>query len=129
MIKLGIKLFGVFFLISGISFFIWPEMVFDWLTNNSENASSYIFAIFFRLILGFLLIIAARESKYPSVIKYLGYLIILVAIILVAIGQDGFQNLVNSVIPNIKPYAPVSGLFAIAFGGFFLYSFLEHKEG
>lgn len=128
MIKLIIKLFGVFFLISGISFFIRPEMVFDWIENNSENTSFYIFAIVFRLILGVLFIIAARASKYPGIIKFFGYLTILVAIILIAIGQEGFQNLINSIIPNVKPFAFVGGLTGMAFGGFLLYSFLGNEE-
>ncbi len=44
------------------------------------------------------------------------------------IGQESFQDFITSIIPNVKPYAPVSGLLAIVFGGFLVYAFSKNKE-
>ena len=126
--KLIIKLFGILMLLSGISLLIKPEIIFGWIENNMENTSLYIFAIVVRLVLGILFIVAARESKYPGVIKFFGYLFIIAAIILIFLGQESFHDFITSVIPDVRPVAPVAGLLSIAFGGCLIYAFSRNKE-
>ncbi len=81
-----------------------------------------------RLVLGILFIVAAKESKYPVVIKIFGYLFIIAAIIFIFMGQGSFQDFITSLIPDVKPFTPVSGLLSIAFGGFLIYAFSRNKE-
>jgi len=126
--KLIVKLFGILLLLSGISLLAKPEIIFGWIENNLGNTSLYITVIVVRLVIGVLLIAIAGESKYPGVIKFLGYLFIIAAIIFVFMGQESFQNFISSIIPDVKPFAPVSGLLSIAFGGFLLYAFSKNKE-
>jgi hypothetical protein len=126
--KLIIKLFGILLLLSGISLLINPEIIIGWIEENMENTSLYISAIVVRLVFGILFIVAARESKYPDVIKFFGYLFIIAAIIFIFIGQGSFQDFITSLIPDVKPFAPVSGLLSIAFGGFLIYAFSRNKE-
>ena len=126
--KLIIKLFGILMLLSGILLHIKADIIFVWIENNMENTSLYIFAIVVRLVFGILLIIAARESKYPGIIKFFGYLFIIAAIILFFLGQESFQDFITSVIPEVRPFAPVIGLLVIAFGGFLIYAFSRNKE-
>ena len=126
--KLFVKLFGGFILLAGISLLINPEIIIGWIEDNMESTSLYISAIVMRLILGILFIGAARESKYPGVIKFFGYLFIIAAILFIFIGQENFQHFITSLIPDIKPFAPVSGILCIAFGGFLIYAFLRNKE-
>jgi hypothetical protein len=126
--KLIFKLFGILLLLSGISLLIKPEIIFGWIENNTENTSLYISAIVVRLVFGVLFIVAARASKYPGVIKFFGYLFIIAAIIFIFIGQESFQDFITSLIPDVKPFAPVSGLLSIAFGGFLIYAFSRNKE-
>lgn len=126
--KLIIKLFGILLLFSGISLLVKPEIIFGWIENNMENTSLYISAIVARLVFGVLFIVTARESKYPGVIKFFGYLFIITAIIFIFIGQDSFHDFINSLIPDVKPFAPVSSLLSIAFGGFLIYAFSRNKK-
>ncbi len=126
--KLIIKLFGILLLLSGISLLINPEIIIAWIEENMENTSLYISAIVVRLVFGILFIAAARESKYPGVIKFFGYLFIIAAIIFIFIGQGSFQDFITSLIPDVKPFAPVSGLLSISFGGFLIYAFSRNKE-
>lgn len=126
--KLTIKLFGILMLLIGISLLICPEFILGWIEINMGSTSLYISAIVVRLVFGILFIIVAKESKYPGVIKFLGYLFIIASVVLVLIGQERFQDFISSIIPNVKPYAPVSGLLVIAFGGFLIYAFLWNKE-
>lgn len=115
-------------LLSGISLIIKPEIIFVWIENNMENTALYISAIIVRLVFGILFIVAARESKYPRVIKFLGYLFIITAIIFIFIGQDSFHIFITFLIPNVKPFAPISGILSIAFGSYLIYSFSRNKK-
>ncbi len=126
--KLIIKLFGLLMLLIGVSLLIKPEILIGWIENNMENTTLYISAIVIRLVFGILFLIAAKQSKYPGVFKFLGYLFIIAAIIFISIGQESFQDFISSIIPNVKPYAPVIGLLVIAFGGFIIYAFSRNKE-
>ncbi|WP_297760517.1 hypothetical protein [uncultured Muriicola sp.] len=126
--KLAVKLFGILMLLLGISLLIKPEIIISWIENNMENTSLYITAIVVRLVFGILFIVAANESRYTGVIKFFGYLFILAAIILIFIGQENFKHFISSLIPEVVPFAPLSGLLAIAFGGFLIYAFTRNKE-
>lgn len=125
--KLVIKLFTILLLLAGISLLITPEFIIDWIEANTENTSLYISAIVVRFIFGVLFIVAAKESAYPMVIKIFGYMFIIAAIVFLLMGQESFQHLMTSLIPRFKPFAPVSGILSIAFGGFLIYAFSKKK--
>ncbi len=126
--KLTIKLFGMLMILLGISLLIKPEIIFGWMENKTGNTSLYVFAIVVRLVLGMLFLVTAKESKYPGLIKILGYLFVIAAIILIVIGHENFRHFVVSIIPEFKPYASVSGILGIAFGAFLIYAFSGNKE-
>ena len=126
--KLTIKLFGILMLLLGISLLIKPEILIGWIENNMGTTSLYISAIVVRLVFGILFILAARESKFPGVLKFLGYLFIIAAIIFIFIGQESFQDFISLFFPDGIPYAPVSGLLAFVFGAFLVYAFSGKKE-
>ena len=114
--------------LSGISLLIKPEIILGWIENNMDSTSLYASAIVVRLVFGILFLVAARESKYSGVIKFLGYLFIIAAIILIFIGQERFQDFITSLIPIVKSYTLVGGLLSIVFGGFLIYAFSWNKE-
>ena len=126
--KLIIKLLGILFILLGISFLIEPEGIYRWVEDNIGNTGFYLSVIVGRLVMGILLLLAAKESKYPSVIKFIGYLAIIAATVVIVMGHKGFQDIMSSLIPIFKPYAPVSGLTGIAIGGFLIYAFSRKKN-
>jgi hypothetical protein len=126
--KLIIKLFGILILISGISLLIKPEIIFGWIEANIEKNLLYISSIIFRLVFGILLIMVAKKSKYPGVIKFIGYLAVIAAASFVFIGHENFRHFVVSIIPEFKPYAAVGGIIGMALGGFLIYAFTANKE-
>ena len=115
-------------LLAGISLLINHKFIIGWIEDNMESTLLYISAIVARLVLGVLFIVAAKESKYPVVIKFFGYLFVIAAIIFVFMGQESFQHFIASLIADVKPFAPVSGLVSIAFGGFLIYAFSSNGE-
>ncbi|MBT8384676.1 MAG: hypothetical protein KJO83_03080 [Bacteroidia bacterium] len=126
--KLIIKLFGILMLLAGLSLLINSEFIIGWIEDYMEHKSLYISAIVVRFVFGILFLAAAKESKYPGVIKVFGYVFIIAAIILFLIGQVRFQDFITTLIPNVEPFAPVIGLLVIAFGSFLIYSFSKNKE-
>jgi len=126
--KVLIRIFGALLILSGISIIIQPNFIYGWIENNLDQSWLYITAIVARLIFGVTFIFAAKESNYPKVIKGLGFLFILAALILLFIGQQRFQNLIAALSSYINPYAIVSGLASIALGGFLIYAFGKNNH-
>lgn len=126
--KLMIKLFGILLILLGLALLIDREIIFGWLQTSLENTSLYIFAISVRLVLGIIFILAATKSKYPKVIQIFGYLFIIGAGYLILMGQEGFLNFITSLLPDIKPFTPVSAVLSIVFGGFLIYAFSRKRE-
>ena len=85
-------------------------------------------AIVFRLILGVLLILAAKQSKYPVAIKAIGFLAIIAALYFLIIGHEKFIQLIGSFLPELKSYTIVTAIVAIILGGFLFYAFLRKKR-
>ncbi|NNJ89572.1 MAG: hypothetical protein HKP53_09230 [Eudoraea sp.] len=126
--KLIPKLFGMLMILAGIVLLINSGIIIGFIEKNMENTPLYIFAIVVRIVLGILFIAAAGRSRYPGVIKILGYFFVIAAFILIFMKQDGFQHFTASLIPSVKPWAPLAGLLAIAFGGFLVYAFSRNKQ-
>ena len=126
--SLIIKLLGILLILIGIFILIKPEFLYSWVDDNIGSKTLYISAIVFRLGLGGLLLFAAKSSRYPLVFRLLGALAILAAIIFLLIGHEGFKNFLSSFVPEFLPYSPVSALFSIALGGFYMYAFSNHKS-
>jgi len=126
--KSVIQLLGILFILLGGYTLIFTESMFGFLEENIENQSLYLIAIVVRFVIGILLIWGARDSKYPSGIKVIGFVGIIAAIILIIIGQEGFQNLMFSVIPPFKPYIKITSLVIIAFGAFLFYAIIAKKN-
>jgi len=121
--KIIIKILGVLIVLAGIWLLVQPEGLYGWIENNSESTWLYILAITFRLAFGSLLVVAARASKFPGGIKFLGGLAIVAAIAFLLMGQGRFQDFISSMMASFKPFAPVAGLVGIAIGGFLIYAF------
>lgn len=125
--KIVMKLIGILFILLGIIFLFNTDMFFDWIEDEMGSNWFYISAIITRMVFGILFIVAAKESKFPSTIKILGFIFILFAIIFISIGNHGFQDFISFLIPDIIPYAPLGGLGMIALGGFIHFAFSKNK--
>lgn len=126
--KLIIKLLGIIILVVGATLLIQPKFVFGWIEAYMGNRSLYIFAIVMRLFFGILLIIAAKKSMFPGVIKFFGCLALIAAIVFIFIGEERFQEFVSKALPYIKEYAVLVGLVAAALGVLLVYAFLGNKK-
>jgi len=77
-----IKFLGILFILLGVSFLIDPQGVYRWVEDNSGNQGFYISVVIGRLVFGTLLLFAAKVSKYPRAIYFIGSIMIIAAIII-----------------------------------------------
>lgn len=115
-------------LLTGISLLVKSHIIFDLIEINMGSTTLYLSAIVVRLVLGMLLFFAARDSKYPTVIKFFGYLFVIAAFLLVFMGEENFQNFIASMIADAMPFAPIAGLLTMLFGGFLIYAFSSNRK-
>jgi len=126
--KIFLQILAVFILLASLSLLINPALLFDWIKTNSGHPSLYIAAIIFRLGFGALLWIAAKQSKHPSAIKLIAAIAILAGITFIFIGPTRFQGFIDTLMPEIETFSPVSGLVGLAIGGFLLYTFSGQRS-
>ena len=119
-----ITLFSILIFLAGIVLLINPKPLFDFLGKNLNKSYVYISAVIVRLVLGAFLVATASQSKFPVAVQILGWLFIAVAVGLVIVGNSNFKKLVSWVLSRFAPYARVSGLFAVLFGGLLLYAYV-----
>ena len=90
-----IILFGTLILLVGIIIAIQPKVIIGFLRKRLGNLKLHIFAVVIRLILGFMLIAQSDESKYPLIIEIIGWLSLIAAFTLAAIGRRSFHRLMT----------------------------------
>ncbi len=119
-----IIVFGGLTLLAGIVIVIKPEVVFAPLRDNLDKLGLHILAVVVRLVLGVLLISQSNVSKFPLAIEILGWLSIIAAISLAAMGRRNFKRLMSWAFSFLKPFGRVGGILAAAFGAFLVYAFV-----
>lgn len=119
-----IILFSALILFAGIVIIINPEIIFGSLRNHSDNLILHILAVVVRLVLGILLIYQSSISRFPFIIEIIGWLSLIAAFILAAIGRQSFQRLMSWALSFVKPFGRIGGVIAGAFGAFLIYAFI-----
>jgi len=119
-----IQLFGVIIFLAGLVLLAKPSVIVGFLQANSSKFFVHFFAVIVRLLIGILFISQAPDSTFPVAITALGWIFIIAAICLTAIGRAKFTQLINWVLVKFGRFSPVSGVMALMFGGFMVYAFL-----
>ena len=126
--KIIVKLIGVLILLAGISLLVYPELIIGWMEDNMESTALYFSAIAGRLVFGILFILLLQRFKIPWRNETFRLLVYNSCRHLVFIGKESFQSFMASIVPDAKPFAPLSGLLSIGFGVFLIYAFSGNKE-
>jgi len=101
-----------------------PQLVFGLLQKFYAKIELQIVAVTLRLILGGILIIQSADSKYPFVIEIIGWLSIVAAVFLSAMGRNNFLKLMSWALSQVKTLGRAGGVIASAFGAFLIYAFI-----
>jgi len=116
-------------LVTGISlclFAAWgiytPGRILQWVKWVMDQDWGIYVAVIVRLVLGVALIIAAPESRFPSVFLVLGWVAIVAAVAGALMGRERLRRFVNWWFERFSPPTiRVWVLFAMGFGGFLIY--------
>jgi len=114
---------GILIAIAGIFMLCVPDVVLDYLDENKSKPWVHQIAIGVRIVLGTLLLLNASVSSFPALIEVFGWVSIIAAIVLLAIGKLRFVKLMDWVLNLLRPYARAGGVAAFSFGCFIAYSF------
>lgn len=120
--KTLVQLIGVLIIIAGLIVLFKPSLILGWIERNAENQVLYYSAIISRSIIGIVLLLAAKYSRFPGVIKVFGIITIVAAMVFLFLGHQNFKELMTTMIPSIKSIAPFSGVLALAAGAFLIYA-------
>ena len=118
---------GVVFILVGFSVIGDPDIIYGFVEDSLDSHLFYLSAIVVRFVLGVIFLTAASQSKYPTIIGLLGLLSIIASFIFAVMGNEDFHEFMASVIPVVKTYARLSGLFAVALGGFIIFAFRQTR--
>jgi len=116
--------FGVLIMFAGAAMIASPANVGPTLRGIADQPGTHIAAVLVRLILGAVLILFADASKFPVVIRFLGWVAVIAAIVLTLIGRRRFIALMNWAVTLIDPYLRLAGTIAAIFGAFLAYAFI-----
>jgi hypothetical protein len=122
---LVIILFGALTFLAGIVILINPEIIFGYLYKNIEKPILHILAVAIRLVLGLFMILESNVSRFPQIIEVIGWISIIAAIVLGIIGKRYFNSLMKWALSLSEPLGRIGGIFAIGFGAFLVYSFIN----
>lgn len=116
--------FGALTAVAGIVIVISPGTVFGLLAKYSAELGLHVLAVIVRLVLGALLVYLAGASKYPTVIAVIGWLSIIAAAVIAALGRNNFKRLMSWALTVVRPLARLGGILAVCFGSFLVYAFI-----
>lgn len=119
-----IILFGTLIFLIGIVILVRPTMVFGYLRRHLGSLQIHVLAVVIRLIIGFLLIAQSGISRFPFIIEIIGWLSLIAAFILAAVGRRSFHRLMAWALSFAKPYGRIGGTLAAIFGAFIVYAFV-----
>lgn len=117
-----IIVFGAVIVVAGLFIIVKPQSLLGTLKRQSGNTSLQAVAVGGRLLLGAALITYAPQSQFPATLHVLGWIAIIAAIGLLAIGRNRFQRMIEWAATFSDTYARMAGVVAVLFGAFLVYA-------
>jgi len=123
--KFVVFLFGLFLIFSGILMFLKPKTARQILNKAASNNTINYAEISLRLIPAIALIIYANHSKYPEILKLLGWFMVLTSAVLFLIPRKWHYKYSQIWTGIIKPiYFQIISPFSILFGALIIYTIM-----
>lgn len=117
-------LLGLALSATGVIIIVNPRWLFGWMEKHREKFALHVVAVLVRAVLGILLLLCADQSRFPTVILFLGWLSLFAAGVLAAIGLDRFIRLISWALGFARPLGRISGILVLLFGAFLVYAFI-----
>jgi multisubunit Na+/H+ antiporter MnhG subunit len=116
-----VAVFGAAIALLGIAGIVRPDVFREIFARRLSAQSTWILAVVLRLGIGTLLLMAAGQLRFPTVMTVLGWLSIAAAIIVLLMGPERLERLVSYWLQKSDGILRVGAVVAAAFGAFLLY--------
>lgn len=80
---------------AGLLLLIAPSLVLDSLHDIARNPAIRFFAVVLRAVVGIAFILVAAETRFPTLITFIGALALVAAIVIAVIPKDSFADLMS----------------------------------
>lgn len=114
--------FGVIFVLLGLAAAVKPRGLLGLARKVTVSTWLRLGVFALRLVLGVILLLVAPSTAVPLALQLIGVLLIVSAAIVLAIGNEGVQRIMNWAF-GLGPVAVVTGgIIGVAFGAFLIYT-------
>ena len=120
MLKIIIALVGGLICLAGLIILVSPEK-FRNVMNSFAGQPRFLFAVIARIIIGAILLLEASNLKFTLVMQIIGGISILAAVVLLLMGQDRMDRMIDWFMKMSDDIFRIWSVFAIAFGAFLIY--------
>lgn len=119
-----IIIFGVLTFLVGAGILIRPDFIFGFLQRQLGKVKLHVLNVVVRVFFGVLMISQSSISKFPFLIETIGWFCIVLAIILVLMGREHFNQIISWALLLLETYSRMAGVLIITFGTFLMYAFV-----
>ncbi len=117
-----VVLAALFFLLLGVLAFIRPSRIHGFLLSFAGSALKHYAELLVRLLIGYSLLLVARESAYTGVLSGFGWLLIITTALMALIPWRVHHRFTHSAVPKALRFLPLMGLASLAIGAFLLWA-------
>ncbi|MFQ5548031.1 MAG: hypothetical protein ACE5FV_07065 [Woeseia sp.] len=118
--KLIIVVFGGLLCLAGLLILVTPDRFKNFM-NGWKGQPRFLFAVIVRVLLGAVLLAEAQNLRFPVVMKIIGAIAILAAIVLLLVGQERTDRFIDWWMRMPDRALRSWSVFALAFGVFLIY--------
>ncbi len=113
--------FGILIALIGLFAVVRPKALLALVRRITVKTWLRVTGFVIRLLLGGLLILVAPSTAFPLVVRLIGALIIAAGVVVLLIGNEGVQRLVNRALRLSSPAVVAGGILGIVFGVLLIY--------
>lgn len=119
-----IIIIGVLTFLAGVGVLIRPDFIFSFLQRQQGKMGLYVLNVVARVFFGVVLIFQSDISRFSFVVEIIGWFCIAIAIILMLIGREHFNQIIAWAFSLLETHSRISGVLILTFGAFLMYAFV-----
>lgn len=112
---------GVLIALIGLAAVVKPRAVHGFAQRVTVRTWLRLIAFAIRVLLGGLLLLVASSTPFPLAVQVIGVLLIASGILVLLIGNEGIQRMLNWALGRGPRGIVVGGLLGVLFGAFLIY--------
>ena len=117
-----IAIFGIMIIALSAWGVVAPKMLTNMVVDAFNRPWGLYFAVGVRIALGALFVMAADETRFPGIFRFLGYLMLIAAALILVVGKQRINRLMTWLQAKPPVMMRMWLIFGLAFGAFVVYA-------